>query len=75
MLILKLHKIGIYHGDVLADNIMIYDNGNIFFIDMGKSGFSLEIYNKEDLLDLYVLDYQLVSDVFGTLNYCSHIYL
>jgi tRNA A-37 threonylcarbamoyl transferase component Bud32 len=74
-MILKLHKLGIYHGDALIDNIMIDDNDDIFFIDMGESGFSKEVKNNKDLLDLYVLDYQLASDVFKTANQCSHIYI
>jgi serine/threonine protein kinase len=47
ILIFKLHKLGIYHGDCHTSNIMLDENDNLYFIDMGKSGFFLELSGKK----------------------------
>jgi tRNA A-37 threonylcarbamoyl transferase component Bud32 len=42
-LVFKLHELGIYHGDCHQGNIMTDGNDNMYFIDMGSSGFTLEL--------------------------------
>ncbi len=55
----KMHRGGIYHGDVVPSNIMVA-NGLPVLIDFGLSGFSLEI--EEQAIDVHLLERSLKAN-------------
>jgi TP53 regulating kinase-like protein len=52
----KMHRGGIYHGDIVPSNIMISDSLPVL-IDFGLSGFSSEI--EEQAIDIHLLERSL----------------
>ena len=51
----KLHRYGIYHGDLHLDNIMVSTDNKYYFIDFGKGGRFTNMNDphiKEDYIDI-----------------------
>ena len=75
-MILKLHQLGIVHGDATADNIMLDENDRLYFIDMafgiimGKE--YTETSRKDNNISFFVADlmgdYHLMSDTLTDVN-------
>ena len=60
----QLHQLKIYHGDSHLDNFMTDIDGNLFFIDMGKSG-ELKKYPPNEQINLITKDYLYLADSIG----------
>lgn len=55
----KMHRAGVYHGDIVPSNIMVSD-GLPVLIDFGLSGFSSEL--EEHAIDVHLLERSLVAN-------------
>jgi len=50
-LVEKLNDIGIYHGDLHEENILIDDKDRVYFIDFGISSFLSEIHDPIEYIE------------------------
>ncbi len=68
-LIGRLHKAGIIHGDLTTSNIIVAEDGVVYFIDFGLGGYSREV---EDWgVDLLLLRRALLSTHYHYAKECS----
>ena len=68
VLVGRLHKRGIIHGDLTTSNFILTHDGEIVFIDFGLAEFSEELENKG--VDLHLMKRALSSTHYEYVNDC-----
>ena len=69
--IARLHDNEIIHGDLTTSNMILDDNGNLFFIDFGLGFHSNRIEDKA--VDLHLIKQALEAKHFGIYEECFNI--
>lgn len=63
--LIKLHSIGIAHGDIHLENIMKTKSNNLVFIDFGMAGKKSEKTANDDFVQFIMMFMQFVTDTYG----------
>lgn len=64
---IKLHSVGIIHGDLHLNNVMVDSSDKVWFIDLGKAS-SLDKYKGDKRFDKIKIDYEEIAAGIGSID-------